>query len=96
MPEKDPVIQIANMVVRQGEKDPFIRTVFTLDTCAPIVGADVISFKTEDELLKVWLKFSFVVADIYLGCLYNILRVNQNYFKNLCIHVYLFLYVYSG
>ena len=78
MPEKDPVIQIANMVVRQGEKDPFIRTVFTLDTCAPIVGADVISFKTEDELLKVWLYFSFVVAAIYLGSLHNILHVNPN------------------
>ena len=38
-PEKDPVIQIANMVVRQGEKEPFIRNVFTLDTCAQIVGS---------------------------------------------------------
>ena len=40
-PEKDPVIQIANMVVRQGEKEPFIRNVFTLDTCAQIVGSQV-------------------------------------------------------
>jgi len=55
VPEKDPVIQIANMVVRQGDKDPFIRSVFTLNTCAPIVGADVVSFKREADLLKVCL-----------------------------------------
>ena len=27
-PDKDPVIQIANMVIRQGDKEPFIRNVF--------------------------------------------------------------------
>ena len=52
-PEKDPVIQIANMVIRQGEKDPFIRNVFTLNTCASIIGSDVRSFKNEKELLQV-------------------------------------------
>ncbi|KAF7239738.1 DNA polymerase delta catalytic subunit [Varanus komodoensis] len=43
-PEKDPVIQIANMVLRQGEKDPFVRNVFTLQSCAPIVGSQVHTF----------------------------------------------------
>ena len=52
-PDKDPVIQIANMVIRQGEKDPFIRNVFTLKKCARIVGAEVLSFDKETELLKV-------------------------------------------
>lgn len=52
-PDKDPVIQIANMVIRQGEKDPFIRNVFTLKSCAPIVGAEVLSYEKETELLKV-------------------------------------------
>ena len=54
-PEKDCVIQIANMVVRQGEKEPFIKNVFTLDQCAAIVGSEVICFdkKKEEELLKV-------------------------------------------
>lgn len=52
-PEKDPVIQIANMVIHQGEKDPFIRNVFTLNTCAPIVGSHVSSFKREADMLKV-------------------------------------------
>ena len=52
-PDKDPVIQIANMVVYQGEKTPFIRNVFTLDSCAPILGSKVYSYKTEKELLQV-------------------------------------------
>lgn len=53
--ERDSVIQIANMVVSQGEKDPFIRNVFTLNSCAPIVGSDVISFgpKEEARMLRV-------------------------------------------
>jgi len=52
-PDKDPVIQIANMVIYQGEKDPFIRNVLTLKSCAAIVGAEVLSFDTEQELLRV-------------------------------------------
>jgi len=52
-PDKDPVIQIANMVIHQGEKDPFIRNVLTLKSCAAIVGAEVLSFDTEQELLRV-------------------------------------------
>lgn len=58
-PDKDPVIQIANMVIRQGEKDPFIRNVFTWKSCAPIVGAEVLSFDTEHELLRVCSCFFF-------------------------------------
>ena len=52
-PEKDRVIQVANMVINQGEKEPFIKNVFTLDTCAPIVGSDVHSFSQEKNLLAV-------------------------------------------
>ena len=54
-PEKDSVIQIANMVVQQGEKEPFIKNVFTLDDCAAIVGSEVICFPKakEAELLRV-------------------------------------------
>ena len=52
-PEKDPVIQIANMVVRQGEKDPFIRNVFTLKNCAAIVGSHVLSYQYEAKMLEV-------------------------------------------
>merc|ERR550519_3128043 len=56
-PEKDPVIQIANMVIHQGEKEPFIRNVFTLDTCAAIVGSQVISCSKETDLLSKWASF---------------------------------------
>ena len=53
VPEHDSVIQIANMVLNQGEKDPFIRNVFTLKQCASIVGSDVRCFESEKELLQV-------------------------------------------
>ena len=48
-PEQDSVIQIANIVSRQGEKEPFIKNVFTLDTCASIVGSEVRAFDVKDE-----------------------------------------------
>ena len=40
-PEHDSVIQIANMVKTLGQKDPFIRNVFTLNTCANINNCQV-------------------------------------------------------
>lgn len=52
-PEVDPVIQIASMVQRQGEKEPFIRTVFTLQSCASIVGSQILCFTQEKQLLQV-------------------------------------------
>ena len=56
-PEKDPVIQIANMVINQGDKDPFIRNVFTLNSCAPIVGSQVLSYSKEGAMLQVCLTY---------------------------------------
>jgi len=47
------VIQIASMVTNQGESSPVVRNVMTLDTCAAIIGSEVMSFKTEQELLTV-------------------------------------------
>ena len=52
-PDKDRVIQIANMVSTYGKTEPFIRNVMTLDTCAPIVGSEVMSHKLEEDLLDV-------------------------------------------
>ena len=52
-PEKDPVIQIASMVTVQGEARPVVRNVMTLNTCAPIVGAEVMSFDREVDMLRV-------------------------------------------
>ncbi|GMK56891.1 hypothetical protein CspeluHIS016_0307310 [Cutaneotrichosporon spelunceum] len=53
----DPVIQIAAMVTRHGESKPFIRNVFTLNTCAHIVGSQVLEFREERDLLMEWSKF---------------------------------------
>lgn len=49
----DPVIQIANMVIRQGEAEPFVRNVFTLDSCAAIQGCQVLSHEKESVMLEV-------------------------------------------
>ncbi len=42
--QHDPIIQIANIVKTHGESEPFVRNVFTLKECAPIVGSQVHSF----------------------------------------------------
>ena len=91
----DPVIQIANMVTRQGsfslaslwrcvdsccagESKPFIRNVFTLNTCAHIVGSQVISFQDEAQLLLKWRDFvEQVDPDIVIG--YNISNFDLPY-----------------
>lgn len=72
-PNHDPVIQIANMVIRQGETEPFLRNIFTLNTCAPIVGCQVLSFNKEEELLQVlWNNNKY----IYIYSLHNINIIN--------------------
>lgn len=35
----------------QGEERPMVKNVMTLKSCSPIVGADVMSFDTEKEVL---------------------------------------------
>ena len=81
-PEKDPVIQIANMVVRQGEKDPFIRNVFTLNTCATIVGCQIISFDKEKDMLQVYFrtskKFLCSFDHSLLGILTDLIHKTRN------------------
>ena len=47
------MIQIASMVTEQGKETPAVRNVLTLQSCAPIVGAEVMSFDSEAALLKV-------------------------------------------
>ena len=56
--EKDPVIQIASMVTEQGQERPLVRNVMTLNSCAPIVGAEVMAFSREEDLLKVASSYS--------------------------------------
>jgi DNA polymerase delta subunit 1 len=79
--EYDPVIQIATMVTCQGDDKPAIRAIWTLDTCAPIVGSDVLSFSDERELLRSWGKFfRSTDPDLLIG--YNIVNFDFPYLIN--------------
>ena len=79
--EHDPVIQIATMVTCQGDDKPAIRAIWTLDTCAPIVGSDVLSFSDERELLRSWGKFfRSTDPDLLIG--YNIVNFDFPYLIN--------------
>lgn len=55
--EVDPVIQIANVVLKYGESRPFIRNVFTVNLCAPIIGLEIFANDTEEEMLMKWKDF---------------------------------------
>nr|CAD7203421.1 unnamed protein product [Timema douglasi] len=94
-PDHDPVIQIANMVVRQGDHEPFIRNVFTLDTCAPIVGSQVLSFTSEREMLEKWAEFVRELdPDILTG--YNINNFDLPYLINRAKHLKVKNFTYLG
>ncbi|KAK9468645.1 DNA polymerase family B-domain-containing protein [Lipomyces arxii] len=76
--DKDPVIQIANVVSRHGEAKPFARNVFTLNTCSQIVGTQVIENTTEKEMLMRWKEFvNEVDPDVIIG--YNIVNFDLPY-----------------
>ncbi|GBG24815.1 DNA polymerase delta catalytic subunit [Hondaea fermentalgiana] len=53
-PTQDPVIQIASYIKVQGEDHARAKVVLVLDSCLPIVGAQVKSFSDERELLLEW------------------------------------------
>jgi len=73
-PEHDPVIQIANCCIRQGEKEPFLRVIFCLNSVSPITGQTVLCFKTEQELLSAWANFLEKLIQIFsLVIIYRIL-----------------------
>ena len=85
-PNHDPVIQIANMVIKQGDPEPFLRNIFTLDTCAPIVGSQVLSFEKESVLLEKWADFVRQLdPDIFTG--YNINNFDFPYLINRARHL---------
>ena len=79
--QEDPVIQIANTVTLQGSDKPIIRNVFTLNTCLPIVGAQVICSSTEEEMLLRWKDFVQACdPDVLTG--YNIANFDIPYLLN--------------
>ncbi|KAM3572568.1 hypothetical protein VYU27_005410, partial [Nannochloropsis oceanica] len=76
--EKDPVIQIANVVTVQGTSEPVLQNVFTLRGCLPIVGAQVLTHDTEEDLLVGWRAFiQEADPDIVTG--YNIANFDLPY-----------------
>nr|BAJ78750.1 DNA polymerase delta catalytic subunit [Oyamia lugubris] len=93
--DHDPVIQIANMVVCQGTAEPMIRNVFTLNTCAPIVGCQVLSYDNEREMLLKWSEFVREVdPDIITG--YNINNFDLPYLINRAKHLKAAHFPYLG
>ncbi|CAJ0893324.1 1152_t:CDS:10 [Entrophospora sp. SA101] len=91
----DPVIQIANIVTIQGEKTPFIRNVFTLNSCAPIVATDVIEFSEEAKMLQAWRDFVIKVdPDLLIG--YNIANFDLPYLLDRANHLNVTKFSYLG
>jgi DNA polymerase delta subunit 1 len=77
----DPVIQIASTITLQGSNTPIIRNVFTLNTCLPIVGAQVICSMNEADMLLKWRDFvNKADPDIITG--YNIGNFDIPYLLN--------------
>ncbi len=80
-PEKDSVIQIANVVQQNGQSKPFIRNVFTINTCSPIVGSQVLEHETEQEMLSRWKEFVVKAdPDVIIG--YNTTNFDLPYLIN--------------
>ncbi|ELW69129.1 DNA polymerase delta catalytic subunit [Tupaia chinensis] len=77
-PERDPVIQICSLGLRWGETEPFLRLALTLRPCAPILGARVQSYDSEEELLQAWSTFIRTMdPDVITG--YNIQNFDLPY-----------------
>ena len=77
----NPPPQIANMIKRQGEAEPFIKNVLTLNTCGQIVGSEVLECKNEEQLLEQWAEFVRQAdPDIITG--YNINNFDLPYLLN--------------
>ncbi|XP_065216976.1 DNA polymerase delta catalytic subunit [Planococcus citri] len=85
-PKFDPVIQIANVVSCHGKAERIITNVFTLKSCDPIVGCDVISFESEKDMLKRWAEFVRIVdPDVITG--YNINNFDLPYLIDRANHI---------
>lgn len=76
--EVDSVIQIANYLWEHGHTKPSAKVIFTLKSCAEIVGVDVRSFETEEEMLSAWSRFVRISdPDLLTG--YNIVNFDLPY-----------------
>lgn len=85
-PDIDPVIQIANVVSVYGQPTPIVKNVFTLNTCASIVGSQVISHQKERDMLRAWKEFLLLVdPDVITG--YNICNFDLPYLLDRARHL---------
>ncbi|CAG8460463.1 9538_t:CDS:10 [Cetraspora pellucida] len=92
---QDPVIQIANMVTIQGEKNPFIKNVFTLNSCSPIVATDVLEYYNEGNMLQAWCDFVVEAdPDVIIG--YNIANFDLPYLIDRAYHLKVTRFPYFG
>ncbi|KAL1870801.1 hypothetical protein VTK73DRAFT_2430 [Phialemonium thermophilum] len=84
--DHDPVIQIANVVTRYGEKKPFVRNVFCLDKTSSIVATQILEFSREENMLSAWRDFlEEVDPDIITG--YNIANFDFPYLLDRAKHL---------
>ena len=82
----DPVIQIANVVTRYGEAKPFVRNVFSMDTCSLIVNTQIFEFEAEDRMLMAWRDFlEKVDPDVMIG--YNTSNFDMPYLLDRAKHL---------
>ncbi|TWU73840.1 DNA-directed DNA polymerase delta [Metarhizium rileyi] len=83
---KDPVIQIANVVTKYGEKKPFIRNVFCLDITSSIVATQILEYEKESKMLSEWQQFLIRAdPDIIIG--YNIANFDFPYLLDRAKHL---------
>lgn len=82
-------------MLRAGESKPFIRNIFTLNTCSNIAGSQVIAFKEESKLLSEWSKFlQQVDPDMIIG--YNISGFDLPYLMDRSKHLKVTDFPYLG
>lgn len=80
-PKRDPVIQIANLVTTQGDKNAFIKNVMMTKNSTAIGGVEILSFTKEKAMLLAWSKFiQQVDPDIIIG--YNTANFDFPYLIN--------------
>lgn len=77
----DKIIQIGTTVHRYGSDEIIYKNIITLDTCDPIPDTDVITCKTEKQVLMEWKKLIMSLnPDILTG--YNIFGFDMEYMYN--------------
>ncbi|KAL3067979.1 hypothetical protein niasHT_037969 [Heterodera trifolii] len=83
---RDPIIQIANMVKVEGQREEFVRNCFVVGGCESVVGSDIVECRDEKELLEKWAAFVLCVdPDLLTG--YNIQNFDLPYILDRAKHL---------